>query len=140
MGTKLTRFTMKNIVILFYLLLTFSSCAHKNQHTPLIMDSKLKEFSDRWKADSLGVDSFRIAQLFFDKNARNWIVGGYNFKGFSSEDIIKIFGKPDEKGLGKEDDCLMLTYIVLKKKTKPDITFEFYFDKNNNVVGTVWGQ
>jgi len=125
---------MKNIVILFYLLLTFSSCAHKKQHTPLIMDSKLKEFSDKWKADSLGVDSFRINQLFFDKKSRDWIVGGYNFKGFNSEDIIEIFGKPNEKGFGKEDNCLMMFYIVLKKRKLPNTTLDFDFDKDNNVV------
>jgi hypothetical protein len=125
---------MKNTVILFYLLLIFSSCAHKSQHAPLVMDSKLKELSDKWKADSLGIDSFRINQLFFDEKSRDWIIGGYNFTGFSSEDIIKIFGKPNEKGFGKEDHCLMMFYIILKKKQLPNTTLEFGFSEDNNVT------
>jgi hypothetical protein len=98
------------------------------------MNSKLKEFSDKWKADSLGVDSFRINQLFFDKKSRDWIVGGYNFKGFNSEDIIEIFGKPNEKVFGKEDNCLMMFYIVLKKRKLPNTMLDFDFDKNDKVV------
>lgn len=98
------------------------------------MDSKLKEFSNKWKTDSLGLDSFRITQLFFDKKSRDWIVGGYNFKGFNNEDIIEIFGKPNEKGYGKEGNCLMLSYIVLKKRKLPNTTLDFGFDKDNNVA------
>ena len=128
---------MKNIVILFYVLLTFSSCAHKNQHTPLIMDSNLKEFSDRWKADSLGVDSFRISQLFFDKKTKNWIVGGYGFSNYSKEDFFEVLGKPNECGYHFEGGYLMV-YTLKKNKIKQlDKSLIVYFDKNEKFDGFV---
>ena len=125
---------MKQIVIIVCLLCILSSCVHTHQQDPLVMDAKHKALSEKWKTDSLGIDSFRINQLFFDKDSRDWLIGGYNFIGFSREIIIKIFGEPNEKGFGKEDQCLMMFYIVHRRKNKPNTTLEFGFDKDNNVA------
>jgi hypothetical protein len=124
---------MKKIVIFLYILLTLSSCVHKTKLLPLIIDTDLKEFSDKWIADSLGENGFRASHYSFDQNAKSWKIGEYDLKGRNKEEIIKVLGKSTEQGLGKEDGLLIMVYIVEKCKTLPNKFLILYFDKENKL-------
>ena len=96
-------------------------------------DSLLSDFSVKWKADSLGQKGFRMNHYSFDSSTRKWRVNNATFKGYNKEKIINLLGEPKSSGLGKEDDLLIMVYIVRQKGKTPEKNLILYFDKNNNL-------
>jgi len=96
-------------------------------------DSLLINFSVKWKADSLGQNGFRMNHYSFDSSTRKWLINNATFKGYNKEKIINLLGEPKSSGLGKEDDLLIIVYIVRQKGKTPEKNLILYFDKNNNL-------
>jgi len=96
-------------------------------------DSLLREFSVKWKADSLGQNDFRMNHYSYDKKMQVWVINGMTLKNYSKEKIINLLGHPTSSGLGKEDNLLILTYIIRQHKTTQDKTLILYFDKDNKL-------
>lgn len=97
-------------------------------------DSLLKDFSIKWKADSLAKNGFRENHYCRNKDSTIWLINGFNFENYSKENVISILGKPTSQGLGKEDKLPIILYIVKKKSRKiSDKTLILYFDKNNKL-------
>ncbi|MCO4294324.1 hypothetical protein NF867_15790 [Solitalea sp. MAHUQ-68] len=100
-------------------------------HTP--KDLGLEKFSAKWKADSLGLNGFRASNYSFQKKTATWLINGISFKGFTENQVIKILGKPTQSGHHKEDNGLIMTYIVRKKGIAPEIKLLIYFNKKDLV-------
>ena len=96
-------------------------------------DSLLTDFSVKWKADSLGQKGFRMNHYSFDSSTRTWSINNTTLKGYNKEKIINLLGKPKSSGLGKEDDLLIMVYIVRQKGKTPEKNLILYFDKKNNL-------
>jgi len=95
--------------------------------------SLLTDFSVKWKADSLGQNGFRMNHYGFDSSTRTWRINDATLKGNNKEKIINLLGEPKSSGLGKEDDLLIMVYLVRRKGKTPEKELILYFDKNNNL-------
>jgi hypothetical protein len=72
-------------------------------------------FSDMWKTDSLGLNGFRAKNYSFIQDPKHWAIGGVDYRGYSKQELMEILGKPNESGLGKEDE-LCHTFSKQEKK------------------------
>jgi hypothetical protein len=125
---------MKNWIPYLLLILIINSCNQQTvQHQPLQLDSSLRDFSIKWKADSLGLNSFRATNHSFDKDSHNWLIGGVDFLNYNQDDIFVILGKPNNLVYGKEDNLPIMIYIVGKGVTTPEKSILIYINKKNKV-------
>lgn len=124
-------------VILIFSLMLLSCNQHAQKHSTLKTDSKLKIFSDMWKTDSLGLNGFRSKNYSFIQDPKHWAIGGVDFRGYSKQELIEILGKPNESGLGKEDELLIMSFILETGKEDSNKSLLIYFDKNNNVDSVI---
>jgi hypothetical protein len=113
-----------------------SNCVENDHAMSLIInDSLLKDFSMKWKNDSLGKNGFRMNHYNFLKETKPWEIeiNGLSFKGYSKEKVIDILGKPNDFGFGREDGLLMLVYFIRKNTNTADKELIMYFDKQNKL-------
>ena len=142
------RMTPRDTILLF--ILTLLACQqHPNTQRSsslsersdtsktLKLDSAFTEFSNRWKQDSSGNIGYRLAHYSFNTNTKSWLINGRTFNGYSKEEIIDILGQPASSGLGKEDDLLIMTFLVRRDKIAPDKTLILYFDKDNKLTDVI---
>jgi len=94
----------------------------------------MENFSAKWKADSLGIKTFRVNYINNPNDEENWLINGVNFLGFTKRKVIDILGKANKSGLAKEDRCLIMSYITSCENRKPKTTLLIYFDKNDLVI------
>ena len=120
-------------ITLIFSLILFSCNQQTQKHSTLKTDSKFKIFSNMWKTDSLGLNGFRAKNYSFIPDPKHWAIGGVDYRGYSKEELIEILGKPSESGLGKEDELLIMSYILETGKENSNKSILIYFDKNNNV-------
>jgi hypothetical protein len=116
---------MKIKFILFFSFISLLNYGQSNN------DSPLKEFSIKWKADSLANNGFRENHYSKSPDSTIWLINGLTFEGYSKENVIDLLGKPSNQGLGKEDRLLIMEYVVRKKT--PEKTLILYFNKNNTL-------
>lgn len=148
---------MKKTLTFIFLISTMIACRHqsKNERYSLESEGKIKkeyrqhskqekekdsisaDFSAKWIADSLGQNGFRINHYNFDSSNRTWYINGMALKGYNKEEIIKLLGNPKNSGLGKEDNLLIMVYIIRQKKRTTEKNLILYFDKENNLVNIV---
>lgn len=148
---------MKKTLTFILLISTMIACQQqsKNEKYSLESDGKVKkeyrqqsrqekdkdsisaDFSAKWIADSLGQNGFRINHYNFDSSTGTWCINGMTLKGYNKEEVIKLLGIPKNSGFGKEDNLLIMVYIIRQKKRTTEKDLILYYDKENNLVNIV---
>ena len=118
---------MKKIAILFFFLLSLVSFCQTKKYLPS------KEFTENWKSDSLGKLNFRNTNHKYSATKLTILINGLDFRGFSENKVLELLGKPNQRGIHKEDKLLIMIYKTKYFKAKQSDEILVYFDEKKVV-------
>ena len=117
---------MKQIGVTFIFLFAGLMCLNLSAQNKV---DSLKQFTQNFSKDSTGALGLRAKCLAKNLNKEITTIGSINFTGYNLQQLIDLFGKPNQISNDKDGKTEFISYDVNRKKG-----FVFYIYFRNDVA------